>query len=57
MNIIYSQTAAQLCVIHQIRHSIMYVASKHHKAFMSDLKLVYKAASRDAAIDALDELE
>jgi putative transposase len=35
----------------------MYVASKHHKAFMSDLKLVYKAASRDAAIDALDELE
>ncbi|OCG74165.1 transposase, partial [Gilliamella sp. Nev6-6] len=57
INTIYPQTEVQLCVIHQIRHSIKYVASKHHKAFMSDLKLVYKAVSREAAIDALDELE
>lgn len=57
INSIYPQTEVQLCVIHQIRHSIKYVASKHHKAFMSDLKPVYKAVSRDAALDALDELE
>jgi putative transposase len=57
INTIYPQTEVQLCVIHQIRHSIKYVASKHHKAFMSDLKPVYKAVSREAAIDALDELE
>jgi putative transposase len=57
MNTIYPQTVVQLCVIHQICHSIKYVASKHHEAFMSDLKPVYKTMSRDVAIDALNELE
>ncbi|HDT4589600.1 TPA: transposase, partial [Escherichia coli] len=37
INSIYPQTEVQLCVIHQIRNSIKYVASKHHKAFMADL--------------------
>ncbi|MCP6093559.1 transposase, partial [Klebsiella pneumoniae] len=31
INSIYPQTEVQLCVIHQIRNSIKYVASKHHK--------------------------
>lgn len=57
INTIYPQTEVQLCVIHQIYHSIKYVSSKHHKVFMSDLKPVCKAFSCDAAIDALDELE
>ncbi len=39
-NSIYPNTEVQLCVIHQIRNSIKYVASKHHKAFMADLKSV-----------------
>ncbi|MBQ4796717.1 IS256 family transposase, partial [Pectobacterium versatile] len=51
------QTEVQLCVIHQIRNSIKYVASKHHKAFMTDLKPVYRAVSKEAAEMALDELE
>lgn len=34
INSIYPQTEVQLCVIHQIRNSIKYVASKHHKAFI-----------------------
>ncbi|HCQ4713456.1 TPA: IS256 family transposase, partial [Escherichia coli] len=53
INSIYPQTEVQLCVIHQIRNSIKYVASKHHKAFMADLKPVYRAVSETA----LDELE
>ncbi|MCF3706287.1 transposase, partial [Salmonella enterica] len=32
-------------------------ASNHHKAFMADLKRVYRAVSKDAAETALDELE
>ena len=56
-NSIYPQTEVQLCVIHQIRNSIKYVASKHHKAFMTDLKLEYRAVSKEAAEVALDELE
>ena len=57
INSIYPQTEVQLCIIHQIRNSIKYVASKHHKAFVADLKQVYRAVSKDAAESALDELQ
>ena len=57
INSIYPDTEVQLCVIHQIRNSIKYVASKHHKAFMADLKPVYRAVSKEAAEIALDELD
>jgi len=39
----FPKTEIQLCIIHQIRHSIKYVGSKDQKAFMSDLKQVYQA--------------
>ena len=54
---IYPNTEIQHCVIHQIRNSMKYVASKNQKAFMADLKCVYKAATLNAAEDALEELE
>ena len=54
---IYPDTEIQHCIIHQIRNSMKYVASKNQKAFMSDLKCVYKAATLNAAEIALDELE
>lgn len=54
---IYPKTEVQLCIVHQIRNSLRYVGSKHHKAFMVDLKRVYQALNREAAESALDELE
>lgn len=54
---IFPETETQLCVIHQIRNSMKYVASKNQKAFMADLKPVYRAVTREAAEIALDELE
>ena len=54
---IFPETEVQLCVIHQIRNSMKYVASKNQKAFMVDLKCVYKAATQNAAEQALEELE
>ena len=54
---IYPNTEIQHCVIHQIRNSMKYVASKNQKAFMADLKCIYKAATLNAAELALDELE
>lgn len=54
---IYPHTEVQHCIIHQIRNSMKYVASKNQKAFMADLKCVYKAATLNAAEIALDELE
>jgi putative transposase len=54
---IYPDTEVQLCIVHQVRNSLRYVASKNQKAFMVDLKRVYRATSKDAAEQALDELE
>lgn len=54
---IFPKTEVQHCIIHQIRNSLKYVASKNQKAFMADLKCVYKAATLNAAESALDELE
>jgi putative transposase len=57
INTIYPQTEVQLCVVHQIRNSLKYIASKDQKAFMRDLKLVYRAATKDLAEQKLHELE
>ena len=54
---VFPDTEVQHCVIHQIRNSLRYVGSKHHKAFMADLKPVYRAATLTLAEAALDELE
>ena len=54
---IFPHTEIQLCIIHQIRNSMKYVASKNQKAFMADLKPVYRASSIEAAEQALNELE
>lgn len=54
---VYPKTEIQLCIIHQIRNSMKYVASKNQKAFMADLKPVYRATSKEAAEVALDQLE
>jgi len=54
---IFPKTEVQLCIVHQIRNSLRYVASKNQKAFMVDLKRVYRAANQEAAEQALDELE
>ena len=54
---IFPNTEVQLCIVHQIRNSLRYVGSKHQKEFMRDLKLVYRAVSKDAAEAASDELE
>jgi len=54
---LYPDTEVQLCVIHQIRDSMKYVASKNQKEFMQDLKPVYRAATKQEAETALDALE
>jgi transposase-like protein len=54
---IFPKTEVQLCIIHQIRNSIRYVASKNHKEFMSDLKPVYQAVSKEVAEQELQKLD
>lgn len=53
----FPKTEVQLCIVHQIRHSIKYVGSKHQKEFMRDLKTVYQADTKDLAEKHLLELD
>lgn len=54
---IFPLTEVQLCVIHQIRNSLKYVSWKFRRDFMSDLKEVYKATTKEVAEHKLDLLE
>ena len=54
---IYPYTEIQTCVVHQIRNSIKYIASKDQKAFIADLKPVYRADNESQALTELDALK
>ena len=54
---VFPNTEVQLCVVHQIRNSLKYVAWKDYKAFLRDLKLVYRAANKDLAEKRLNDLD
>ena len=56
---VFPQVEIQSCIVHQIRNSLKYVASKDQKTFMKDLKSVYQAANKTQAeleLIKLDEL-
>lgn len=54
---VFPEVDVQTCVVHQIRNSLKYIASKDKKDFTNDLKTVYKAASEDIAFQNLSLLE
>ena len=54
---IFPEVIIQNCVIHQIRNSLKYIASKDQKEFMADLKTVYQAPNKDLAELNLDKLQ
>lgn len=54
---VYPQTQIQRCVVHQIRNSLRYVSWKNKKEFTNDLKLIYKASTKEEAEKYLTQLE
>ena len=54
---VFPNVTIQTCIIHQIRNSIKYIASKDQKEFINDLKCVYKASCEETALDELQNLE
>jgi transposase-like protein len=57
INAVFPDTEVQLCIVHQIRNSLKYVASKNQKQFASELKTVYQAFTKEEAELALDKME
>lgn len=54
---VYPQTEVQLCLVHQMRGSMKYIAYKDLKACVEDLKKVYQAPNADLALYRLQEAE
>jgi putative transposase len=54
---IYPKTEVQSCIVHQVRNTLKYVASKDSKAIMVDVKLIYRAPNKELAEGHLDALE
>jgi transposase-like protein len=54
---VFPKATTQLCVVHQIRNSMRYVVWKDKKEFVADLKAVYGASNREAALNALTDFE
>lgn len=56
---VFPEVEIQSCIVHQIRNSLKYVASKDQKIFMKDLKCVYQAVNKTQAeleLIKLDEI-
>lgn len=54
---VFPQSATQICVVHQIRNACKYVVWKDRKEFAKDMKDIYGAPNRDAALYALETLD
>jgi len=53
----FPETEVQRCIIHQIRTSTRFISYKDIKAFVADLKKIYKAVNEEVALSELDNLE
>jgi putative transposase len=54
---VFPETVTQLCIVHQIRNTMRYVASKEKREFLKDLKEVYGAINLDCAQEAFYKIE
>jgi len=52
---VFPQSKTQICVIHQIRNASRYVVWKDKKAFSRDMKQIYTAPTKEAALAALED--
>ena len=54
---VYPDVSIQTCIVHQIRNSLKFIASKDQREFMKDLKSVYRAFNEEAALENLEILK
>ena len=56
VNMAFSQTELQRCIVHQVRNTLKYVGAKNKKEFANDLTTIYHAPSEDAALKQLERV-
>ncbi len=53
---IYPKADIQVCIVHQIRHTVMFIPHKDREAFCKDLQRIYTAPSEESGREALREV-
>lgn len=53
---VFPDTDVQVCIAHQIRHTVMFIPFKDREAFCQDLKEVYTAPTEEAGRQALADM-
>ena len=57
VNAVFPKTLTQLCIVHLVRASLRYVATRDSKAVVAALKRIYQSASAEEASAELDAFE
>lgn len=52
---VFPQAQIQLCIVHMVRNSVKYVPWKDYKPVTADLKRIYRSATEEEALQALDQ--
>lgn len=55
INAAFPNARIQLCIVHMVRNSVKYVPWKDYKAVTADLKQVYRSATEEEALRALED--
>ena len=54
INTAFPEAQIQLCIVHMVRNSVKYVPWKDYKAITADLKQIYRSATEEEALRALE---
>jgi putative transposase len=57
INSIFPRTEVQSCIVHQVRNTVKYVGWKDMRVVLTDVKLIYRAASKELAEEHLNAFE
>lgn len=52
---VFPEAITQVCIVHQIRHSLTYVSWKERKTVAADLRPIYSAATEEEALAELEK--
>jgi len=55
INAAFPEAQIQLCIVHMVRNAVKYVPWKDYKAVTTDLKKIYRSATEDEALLALEQ--
>jgi len=55
INTVFPNTQIQLCIVHMVRNSMRYVPWKDYKPVAADLKHIYRSATEEDGLLALDQ--